>query len=158
MASKIKTNWNYVASLLNTAIASGSLTYVKELYEGLREDIPNSADGFPCIILEPASMEEENQQISAGKKIRFNINILCYMFVIDRDKQITGESADSNKGIVDFTEDVKNVLGADTNLGGNCLFFEFSNTQFSIDPTIYPVMRGATITMTITLMATATSR
>jgi hypothetical protein len=150
--------YDRVITLLNTAKTSGSLTYVKQIYEGLRNDIPGNAEGYPSIVVEPVSEDEVNKHISAGKTMHLTLNIWCFIFSVNRANQIAGEPANSNKGILEMVNDIKNVLGADVNLNQTCMDFEFPTVQYNVEMSQFPVMRYGIITMRIRYVATATTR
>jgi len=136
--------WNNVIMILNNAKQSGQpLEYVKNIYQGLKDDLPPVFT--PAIIVEPIREIEENATVPNFKKIIFEILIECILEVINKDDQITG-NIQGEKGIMDMVADVKNVLNANRNLNGTCLKFTFPETNYIFE--IYPY-RLADITMRI---------
>jgi len=136
---------------LQTILANApELAYVKAIYAGTRENIPQSQ--FPCIILEPMRMEERNIGFPMVEP-RFTILIMGYMRVHDKDKQIIGD--DTTKGILDMENDIKTALGPYHDLNGKCLFWEVGSTHFDISA--YPV-RGVVIEVTFAYQQDARTR
>jgi hypothetical protein len=136
--------WNNVITILNNAKQNGQpLEYVKNIYQGLRDDLPPVFT--PAIIVEPIREIEENATVPNFKKITFEILIECILEVINKDEQITA-NIQGNKGIMDMVADVKNVLNANRDLNGSCLKFTFPETSYIFE--IYPY-RLADITMRI---------
>lgn len=139
MSSKIENIWIEIYNILKEA-QNNTLSYVKEIYQGTREDIVS----FPVIILEPDIIREEEYSIPYRKKIIFTILISCWMEVVHKEKQIVGENED--KGILDFVSDVKNVISQYPNLKNKAIKFSFPTTDFVFET--YP-FRSATISMEI---------
>jgi len=145
--------WNNVVDILKQAQTEGNpLYYVKNIFQGLRDDLPQVFT--PCIILEPLREVEEQATIPHRKKIIFDILIECIVESIDKDEQITANIT-GNKGIMDMVSDVKNVLNMNRNLNGTCDKFRFVNTSYIFE--IYPY-RIADITMSIETTVQDTGR
>ena len=115
--------WYEIKNILSSA---PQLSYIKKVYEGWRENVPQ--DGFPCIYLEPASTDEEGMSFAVKRNIKFNVKIIAEMLCHDFDKQIVGD--DNIKGIIDIANDIKSVLWATPNLNGKCIQFNFTNTIY----------------------------
>jgi len=126
--------WNNIIAILNDARQSGrSLEYVKNIFQGLKDDLPPIFT--PAIIVEPIREIEDNITIPNYKKITFEVLIECILEVINKDEQITANIR-GNKGIMDMVADVKNVLNANRDLNRSCLKFTFPETSYIFE--IYP--------------------
>jgi hypothetical protein len=133
MTVKKKDIWLEIVSILNTAKTSGSLTYVKEILEGTREDIPL----FPCILLEPKNDTEVGHTIPEFVRTIFNITITGWVQVYDKDLQITGEYVNPTPpptiqsiGILDIERDIKNTLDLSQELNGKAIRISFPTTHY----------------------------
>ena len=131
-ASTAKNIFNAIVDLLTKAQESGSLKYVGEIFQGVRQrtDIADSAT--PAIILEPLSEREENHSTPYYKRVFLTISITCWMKVLGVNTQIVGETkagADT-KGIMDFVADVKNVINSSNNLEGTAIMLKFPTTSY----------------------------
>ena len=146
--SVVEDAWKEVKAILIADITLKS--YIKNVFEGVREDIPHQA--YPCIILEPKSEPEE---VTLHRRhIDFGISIHGLVLIHNVDKQIVGDV--KIKGIVDVARDIKNALEQKPNLNGKCISFKFPSTEYAYDS--YPI-REVEITMEIQLItATATGR
>jgi len=146
--SKTEDIWREIVTILKNAQATGKrLQYVKEILEGVREDVPL----FPCIILEPVSESESEYSVPMYKRIILQITITCWMEAYNIDTQITGEVKpggryDDNRGIFDIVADVKNELNTYPDLNGKAIKFNFANTRYYFET--YPYRAGE-ITMNI---------
>ncbi len=159
--AKTKIVWkNLVTILKNELTEGGKLRYVKEVIEGVRNDIPI----FPVIVLEPVSETDEQHTLSNNRRIKLTVNITCWTEVIDINTQITGEDIIPDetpepetpeggepepepepeepvkKGIFDLVADVKNVISSNPNLNGSCLLQRFVSTDYSFEN--YPYRAG----------------
>lgn len=133
----------------------GGAGYVKNVYDGVRSDIPEA--GFPAIVLEPGSTSEDAGTISRKKLLKFDLRIVCFMEGVNFDNQIVG--ATGLKGILDFVNDVKNVIETypDLNYDGNgkrCNFYSFPSVRFEAE--LFP-FRVAEITMQATVLTDGAS-
>lgn len=159
MVGKIETIWNEVKSLLTTAQSSGSLTYIKNIYEGLRDDIPH--EGFPCLILEPVLETDNVTRMPALPELHIIINIHCLVEVFNYDYQIIGNDTLNIKGIFDVVADVKNILWQNTNgvpnLNSSCQDFKTANVTYVFDKTIFPFRVGI-IELDARILTTQTGR
>ena len=121
---KIQNIWNSLKSMLTAQITpSGNLSYVLNLYEGYREDVPQNA--FPCIMLDPVDESEKVIKLPYHVRMVLSVDIYCVTGYVVYDTQIAGDVSKNVKGIFDFCADVKNTLWADPSLQGSALFFEF---------------------------------
>ncbi|MEE8113498.1 MAG: hypothetical protein V3T23_04000 [Nitrososphaerales archaeon] len=150
-----------IRDLLVTSKTSGTLIYVKNIFEGTRE-IPNG--GFPTIILEPDEVEEQQHTVAgpaSKKRIIFRISIHCLVESIELRKSIRGDGPSGGStpnGIFDLVDDVKNVLDASPKLGlsgENVLWSRYPNTRYFLDN--YPV-REAIITAQVEATRAQTNR
>jgi len=137
MNYQIKKIWTAIYEILDDEVKNGSLSYVKNIFQGVREDITN----FPVIILEPDGEREEGQAVPQIKQCFFSVLITYWDEVINADEQIISSSG---KGILDAVVDVKNALSKYPNLKGTCLDFKFTTTRFVFEN--YP-FRGFEITL-----------
>ena len=153
MATKTETVWNNIIDILNTAKTkiSGSLTYVKYISQGIRDDL----ESYPLIVVEPNREDETQITVPHNKRIVFSVLIRCVMMVNNRTNQIVGSNPDNSKGILDFVADVKNVLNANRTLNGNALKMEFPTTLYIFET--YPY-RIADITMNIEIISQDNNR
>jgi len=148
--AKLEDIWTQVVTILKNAQAgSGSLNYVKEIAEGVREDFAN----FPIIYLEPQTCTEDRYSIPNHIRIKLNILIYIVLDVYGITKQIIGDT--TAQGIMDIEKDIKNTLEAYPDLNGKALKFQFLTTNYSI--VSYPY-REAEITMEVEFVTLRTSR
>lgn len=142
--------WKQVVKILRDHQQPGKeLEYVKEILEGVREDLPQ----FPAIVIEPLSETEVEHTVPRFKKIIFSIAITCWIEVYKKDYQIIGEKLD--KGILDITRDVRNILEKYPDLNKTCLKFSFPSIVYTAE--FYPY-RSAEITVAIEYIVEATQR
>ena len=154
MAVKTETCWTKIVETLKNAVNTrGKLNYVKYVFEGIRDDIPE--DACPAIVLEPANETEIQHTVPRMKKILLRIYIYCIMQVYDIEKQITGQEGTDNKGIFDFASDVKNVLSGNINLDGNAIRISFPATNYTF---VFFPYRTAEITCEIEILTQDTLR
>jgi len=157
MATKTKDIWQTIYDALTEAKEErgGSLFFVKEILQGVREDIPL----LPCIIMEPISETENNYVIPNYYDITFRLTITCWIEVYGIDTQITGEETEESIGILDFVARVKNVLNSSTVLDSlkqsEGIKISFANTRYIFET--YPY-RAAEITVDIRFTSKADSR
>jgi len=156
MATKTKDIWQTIYEALTAAKEerAGSLSFVKEILQGVREDIPL----LPCIIIEPISETENNYAIPNYYDITFRLTITCWLEVYGIDTQITGEE-ESEIGILDFVAKVKNVLNSSTVLDNlkqsEGIKISFVSTRYIFET--YPY-RAAEITVDVRFTSKADSR
>jgi hypothetical protein len=148
MSVQIKQIWNKVYDILENERTSGSLNYVKKIYQGVREDITN----FPVIILEPDMEREEQHTVPYHKRCFFSILITYFDEVVNRNEQIVSPTG---KGVLDALVDIKNALSKYPNLDGVCQKFEFVSTRFIFEN--YP-FRGFEITLEAMYIVEQTQR
>lgn len=149
--------WNAVVSKLETAQSSGLLTYVKNIYEGRKEDI--SADAFPAIMIEPDRTDEVDHALAGSSsqvRLLFRLDIFVLIRHNDREKQVVGEG--TTRGILDIVNDVKNVLQVDPTLGVvGVNDSRFPTTEHQISLEEFPV-RLAMIEMEVDFISRLTTR
>ncbi len=64
---QIKQIWNIIYNILERERIDGELNFIKNIYQGVREDIVN----FPVIILEPDFEREEQHTVPNFKRCFF---------------------------------------------------------------------------------------
>lgn len=139
--AKTKKIWKELVNTLKAEMGRGKkLSYVKELCEGIRKDMPV----FPCIILEPITEIESQHTIPGYKRILLRVNITCWTEVINYETQITGEDKQGDdpdaKGIFDLVADVKDIINANINLNNTCILQRFLSVDYSFEN--YPYRAG----------------
>lgn len=134
--------YNKVVSILEND--DTNLNYIKQVYKGYRDNIPESM--FPCIMVEVDNAPEDGNTMPNDVMVQFGITIYGVIKVMDKDKQIIGD--ESIKGILDVNKDIKKSLGAYPTLDGECITYSFPDTRF--DFSSYP-FRSAEIDVQILL-------
>ena len=134
---------------------AGGAGYMKAVLDGVRGNVPENA--FPLTLLEPGVTTEEDGTTSRRRLLRFSLRIICFMECSDFDKQIVGDV--SNKGILDFVNDVKNAIEVYPDLnydgtGKRCNYYSFPETKFEAE--LFP-FRTAEITMRATVLTDGAS-
>ena len=160
MAGKIETIWNETKALLVAAQATGgTLSYIKQVYEGYRDNIPHEC--FPCLILEPVLETDKVTRMPVHPELHVVINIHCLIEVYDPIYQIIGNDTLNIKGVMDIVADVKNVLWQNTNgvanLNGSCQDFSTLNVSYNFDKEIFPFRIGI-IELDARILTTQTGR
>ena len=139
--SRPETVFTNAVNVLKAAQKSGSnLSYVRKVFEGWRDNIPDSQ--IPCIILEPADIKETIPFFEEESELYFGITVTGIIKMFDKDKQIVGDTR--HKGILDICEDIKKTFGGDIYLSDSVMTIQFPDTNF--DYTSYPI-RTVDITM-----------
>jgi len=139
--SRPETVFSNAVNVLRDAQKSGSnLSYVRKIFEGWRDNIPDSQ--IPCIILEPADIKETIPFFEEESELYFGITVTGIIKMFNKDKQIVGDTR--NKGILDICEDIKKTFGGDIYLSDSVMTIQFPDTNF--DYTSYPI-RTVDITM-----------
>lgn len=119
--------------------------YNKQVFKGVRSNIPKNH--FPCVILEPVRTSEHTSTTDRHHQMNFQLDLHCFTEHFDWDKILIGDA--NQKGIMDFTSDIKNAIDAFPNLNYDatvprCNRFVFTRTEFRMDA--YPY-RYAIISM-----------
>ena len=139
--SQPETVFTNAVNVLKDALKSGeNLSYVRKVFEGWRDNIPDSQ--IPCIIVEPSDLKETTPFYEEESELYFGLTITAIVKVFDKDKQIVGDTR--HKGILDICEDIKRTFGGDIDLGGAAMSFQFPDTSFNF--VSYP-LRGVEIKM-----------
>jgi len=115
-----------VLNQIKTQLANYSgLSYVNDesIFLGVRESITI----FPCIIIEPISISEQDNAYP-NERLTMRVAVMGYINCTDKDKQIVGNSND--KGILDVENDVKLALDSDRTLGGNAIHLDIAETTY----------------------------
>jgi hypothetical protein len=150
MASREELAWAEVLRLLKADATL--MAYVKNVYEGWRDSVPDSM--FPCIYMEPEEAAEELYAVPNRYKITYRIHLIAEInCATSYDLQIIGDA--NVKGIVDIANDIKSALAAYPNLNGNCQKISFPNTRYSFATFPY---RQVDITMNVELITTGATR
>ncbi len=100
--------WTAIKDRLDTAKASGSLTYLKNIFEGFQ---PIPEGGLPALVMEPASDSEQPHTSSFRVRLTDRIDIHCITEHVNPEDAII--ATDPAKGIKDLVGDVKNVLNTE---------------------------------------------
>lgn len=143
--------WEAIKARLDTAKASGSLTYVKNIYEGFQA-IPRN--GVPALVMEPNSDPEVPHTSSFFVRIKDRIDIHCITTHVRPKDAII--ATDPNKGIKDLVGDVKNVINAAPKKlglsalgnGAGVIWVRFPDTVYTPIEQTYP-QREAVITVEV---------
>lgn len=139
--SRPETVFINAVQVLKDAQKSGSnLSYVRKVFEGWRDNIPDSQ--LPCIIVEPKDIKETVPFYEEESELYFGLSITGVVKIYNEEKQIVGDKRHS--GILDICEDIKKTFGGDIYLSNTVMSFTFPDTKF--DYTSYP-LRGVEITM-----------
>lgn len=105
--------WTALIDQLNDALdTGGAISYVKGVYEGVRDTITK----FPVVIVEPLREPEETGGLSGQTDVRMEVQITGIVKVEAKTKQIVGEG--NVKGIMDLKNDLAKAISSDHTLGG----------------------------------------
>lgn len=109
-----------------------SLTYVKKVYDGVRDGVI-ARDAYPNIVLEPFETPEALATTDRRVILTMRFKILCNILVFKNDLQIVGDA--THKGVMDFQNEVKNALMAYPDLNYDSTsprlqHFKFPNTVY----------------------------
>ena len=101
-----------IAKIQDILQDSADLSYIKDgsIFLGVRENVTI----FPCIILEAAG-DRLLDETFAFEGRALSINIISYIQVYDKDKQLTGDT--DTKGVLDIENDIRKAISADITLG-----------------------------------------
>lgn len=131
--------------LITTLQNSSHLTYIKNVFKGFRYNI--EPESMPCIMVEPVSNNEIEQDLNQYKKIYLNLEIVAFTYCAsDPEKIIVGD--DNYKGILDIENDIRACLVSSYSLGGNVIDIKFDPTLFDRYEDKYPI-RGLLIPIKI---------
>jgi hypothetical protein len=130
--------------------ASSYLSYVNDdnILLGTRDNIVQ----FPTIVIEPIGMKEIDNVYST-QRLFFNIAVVGFIHVMNKDKQIVGDATD--KGILDLENDIKKAISSDITLGGYAIDTNLNTTAYEFVE--YPI-RSLSINLEILFQQTAATR
>jgi hypothetical protein len=91
---------------------SSFLSYIDDadIMLGVRENVTK----FPCLVIEVVG-DRLLEETYPYEERALGINIIGYIQVFDKDKQIVGDT--NTKGVLDIDNDIRKVISADTTLG-----------------------------------------
>jgi hypothetical protein len=128
-----------ILSQLQTQLKNSSdLSYVDDnnIFLGAREGISQ----FPCIVLEPLNIGEVDHAYPK-QRLTMTVAVVGFISITNKDKQIVGDATE--KGVMDFENDVKKAICSDITLGGYAIdialtmtayeFVEYPTRSFSIN-------------------------
>lgn len=131
--------WRALINKLKAERKKGqSLSYVKGIYEGVR----NKITAFPVIVVEPKREPEVDGAIYGRTDSKFEIEIFGIVKVHDKNKQIVGVG--QTRGILDLKNDILKALSEDHTLG--CVVKDVNITDVVYEWRDYPA-RSVTITV-----------
>jgi hypothetical protein len=130
--------------------ASAFLSYVDDtnILLGTRTDIKQ----FPVIVIEPLGIREADYTYPK-QKLTMTVAVVGFINCTNKDKQIVGDTTD--RGIVDFENDVKKAISSDITLAGCAIWAKPVSTAY--DFVEYPV-RSFSINLEILFEQVATTR
>ena len=130
------TVWNQLKVTLENNPALSD--YIKIVFSGQRFDI--EPDSLPCIMIEPVSDGEIQNEMSDVKNVYLNVDIYAFSSnnIQDFEKTIVGGK--DYKGILDINNDIRACLSASYDLGGNVIDTKLETTLFDkLEFNKYPV-------------------
>lgn len=131
--------------LITTLQNSSNLTYMKNVFKGFRYNI--EPESMPCIMVEPVSNNENEQDMNQIKKIFLKLDIAAFTYCVsDPEKTIVGDEL--YKGILDIENDIRACLVSSYSLGGNVIDIRFEPSLFDRYEDKYPI-RGLLIPIRI---------
>ncbi len=131
--------------LITTLQNSSHLTYIKNVFKGFRYNI--EPESMPCIMVEPVSNNEIEQDLNQYKKIYLNLEIAAFTYCVsDPEKVIVGDA--NYKGILEIENDIRACLVSSYSLGGNVIDIKFDISLFDRYEDKYPI-RGVLIPIKI---------
>ena len=91
---------------------SADLSYINDadILLGVREGITT----FPCVVIEVVGDRVVEESFQYEERA-IGINIIGYIQVYDKDKQIVGDT--NTKGVLDIENDIRKAISADITLG-----------------------------------------
>lgn len=130
------TIYDAVISILTTAQSSGSLTYVKKILKGIRENVPD--EDYPLLVVEVVDDDPREVDIANKKDWFLRLQIVGAIHVqYDPDKQIVGDA--TNKGILTLWQDVRKLLEDNRSVSGNAIDARVVEGGAKFDYAFYPV-------------------
>jgi hypothetical protein len=120
------TVWNQLKVTLENNPALSD--YIKIVFSGQRFDI--EPDSLPCIMIEPVSDGEIQNEMSDVKNVYLTVDIyaLSSNNIQDFEKTIVGGK--DYKGILDINNDIRACLSSSYDLGGNVIDTKLETTLF----------------------------
>ena len=139
---KADTIWNNLV----TTLKAPSLSYMKYVYEGIRDNFEELA--YPHIQLEPVSDGEIANQMNNVDNVYLALNLYSFSSnnYSDFKKPIVGDEL--YKGILGINNDIRAVLKDSYSLGGTVIEVRPQTSQFDTLPIKYPV-RGLVMPLRI---------
>jgi hypothetical protein len=108
---------------------------------------------FPMIVIEPSGWKEADYTYPK-QKITMTVAVVGFINCTNKDKQIVGDTTD--RGIMDFENDILKAISSDITLAGYAIWAKPSSGVYS-EPTEYPV-RSFVINVEILFEQVATTR
>jgi hypothetical protein len=118
------TNSSVLTALKTQIENNANLTYVKNVYLGIREVVAE----FPVIFIEPISTDETDGSY-ACQEIVFNVAVVGAVECVEEDLQLIGDT--DNKGILDLENDIKKAISSDETIGGTCYHLNIVRTNYT---------------------------
>lgn len=118
---------------LQTQLKNSSyLDYVDDnnIFLGARENITQ----FPCIVLEPLNIAEVDH-VYPKQRLTLTVAVVGFISITNKDKQIVGDATE--RGVMDFENDVKKAICSDITLGGYSIDVDLTMTAYEFVE--YPV-------------------
>lgn len=112
--------------------------YIKIVFEGQRFEV--EPDSLPCIMLEPISDGEVENEMSEVKNVYLTVNVFAFSSnsINDFKQTIVGDRG--YYGILDINNDIRACLQSSYNLGGNVIDIKPETTLFDqVEFNKYPV-------------------
>lgn len=136
--------WN---NLVNTLKNAPSLSYIKYVFEGRRDNI--EAQSLPCIMIEPVRIDGIEREMNQTKDLYLNVDLFAFSSsnTSEFPKTIVGDN--DYKGILDIENDIRAVLQSSYDLGGTVIDVRISTVEMDqLEINKYPV-RGLSMPVRI---------
>lgn len=120
--------YDKVKALLDAAKSGGSLTYIKQIYEGRQDNASHQAN-LPYLIITARPQAEEYVSFPKRKNANFIMDVWCVV-----GNKTVSASHSGFRGLIKVMEDVMNVLDtADHNLDGTVVFANIHPGEFDYE-------------------------
>jgi hypothetical protein len=161
MSSKLNIYKAVLASLTAAQAGSGSLSFVKNIYNNAFTDpIQIPANACPAIMLEPDEDDEEffTTGTPPALKSKFKIFIGCVLYEASPGAGLIGDPAHTPPiiGLIEFKDRVKQILQSDMTLGGGLGMQKISFPSAKFHYANYP-MRECKISVLLESQLTTTA-